>query len=160
MDANLEKKGGVQDADMFLYHGYRIYRDGRIVSKSGKEISSYFFTYANSHVSLTIDGKKVKKNKAILIYNLFSDTPIDTTMYVLRFKDGDTSNTAYDNLYLVSRQEYLRTCRETGRGQNRFDEKTKEKIRRKYKQGRSSLREMCVEYKCTLLTMQKIINSE
>lgn len=160
METNLDKNGGAQDAYMVLYHGYQIYRDGRIISKSGKEISSYFFTYANSHVSLTIDGKKVKKNKAILIYNLFSDTPLDTTMYVLRFKDGDTSNAAYDNLYLISRREYLRTCRETGRGQNRFDEKTKEIIRRKYVQGHSSLREMCDEYKCTLLTMQKIINSE
>lgn len=159
MESNLENKCGVKEADMVLYHGYQIYRDGRIISKSGKEISSYFFTYANSHVSLTINGKTVKKNKAILIYNLFSETPVDTTLYVLRFKDGDSSNASFDNLFLVSRKEYLRTCRETGRGQNRFDEETRDKIRREYEQGESSLREMCGVYKCTLLTIQKIIKS-
>lgn len=160
MEHNIDKNSGTQDTDMIPYHGYLVYRDGRIISKSGKEISSYFFTYAYSHVSLTIDGKKVKKNKAILIYNLFSEETFDTALYVLRFKDGDTSNAAYDNLYLISRKEYLKECRSAGRGAHRFDEETKKEIRDKYKQGNLSLRQMCSEYQCTLLTMQKIINSE
>lgn len=159
MEANLDKKTVVQDKDMVLYHGYQIYRDGRIISKAGREIKSYYFTYANSHVSMSINGKIVKKNKAILIYNMFSETPVDTTLYVLRFKDGDTSNAAYDNLCLVSRKDYLSKCRENGRGQNRFDDRKKEQIRREYEQGSSSLREMSTKYKCSLLTIQKIINS-
>ncbi len=144
--------------DMVLYHGYRVYRDGRILSKRGREIQSYYFTYPNSHVSLTIDGKVVKKNKALLIYNLFSEAPADTSINVLRFKDGNTANADFDNLYLVSRKEHYKECREQGRGSNRFDAKTKKKIRREYYGKNVSLRALCSKYGCSLLTIQKIVN--
>lgn len=147
-----------KEKDMVLYHGYRVYRDGRVLSQRGKELKSYYFTYPNSHISLTIEGKVVKKNKALLVYNLFSDVPADTALNVLRFKDGDTANAAYDNLYLVSRKEHYRECKEQGRSSNRFDEKTKKKIRKEYYEKNMSLRALCGKYRCSLLSIQKIIN--
>lgn len=160
MKTNSEKPVYCSDKDMVLYYGYRIYRDGRIISPSGKEIQSYFFTYDFSHVSLKIGGKITKKNKAILIYNLFSDEPIDTRLFILRFKDGNFNNAAYDNLCLVSRKEHYRDCRQSGRGQHRFDLKTRQDIREEYEQGYKSLRQLCKKYRCSLMTMQKIVKSE
>ena len=148
----------LKDNDMVLYYGYRVYRDGRVLSRRGKELKSYYFTYPNSHISLTIDGEVVKKNKALLIYNLFSDTPADTSINVLRFKDGNTANASYDNLYLVSRKEHYRECREQGRSSNRFDETTKKRIRKEYYEKNMSLRALCNKYDCSLLSMQKIVN--
>lgn len=147
-----------QKKDMVEYHGYLVYRNGKIFSKRGKEIKSYYFTYPHSHVSLNIDGKVVKKNRALLIYNLFSECPADTTLYVLRFKDGNTSNADYDNLYLATKKEYYRECKASGRGHNRFDEKTKKKIRKDYFEKNMSFRELCDKYNVSIMTVQKIIN--
>lgn len=156
MSSNAEIKS--QNTDMILYHGYQVYRNGRILSKRGREIKSYYFTYPNSHVSLTIDGKVVKKNKALLIYSLFSGTPVDTYLYVLQFRDGDTSNASFDNLYLKTKQDYYRECKKSGRGHNRFDEKTKKKIRKDYRERNLSFRALCEKYNCSILTVQRIVN--
>ena len=90
----------------YYYYGYLITRNGEIISPSGNLIHSYNFTYPNSHVTLRINSKSVKKNKAILIYELFSGERLQRNKYIIQFRDGNSDNAAFDNLYLVSRPEY------------------------------------------------------
>ena len=109
---------------------------------------------------MKIDGKAVKKNKAILIYNLFADKPVDGKKYLIQFRDNDTYNAAFDNLYIISRKEYY--AKKNMNGKPKFTDEEKNKIRKEYKSKRShlSIRELCKKYSCSLLTMQKILKEK
>lgn len=104
---------------------------------------------------MNIDGKTVKKNRAILVYNAFSNEPIDTNKYVMRFKDGNTYNADYGNLYLVTKKEYYES--RSMNGKTKFTTDTKKMIRGEYKDKGISMRTLCQKYNCSLLTMQKIL---
>lgn len=144
------------DDDTFEYYGYRVQRDGTIISPYGNELKGYHFTYPRSHVSIVIEGKDVKTNRARLIYELFSGHKI-TRKEVLRFKDEDQTNVAFDNLYLIDRKEYYKL--HEGYNQKKLDKETIKKIKRMYnnKGKKISIRKLCEMYDCSLLTMQKAL---
>lgn len=143
----------------YYYYGYLITRNGEIISPSGNLIHSYNFTYPNSHVTLRINSKSVKKNKAILIYELFSGERLQRNKYIIQFRDGNSDNAAFDNLYLVSRPEYwslIKNERNT-MGGRRFTEEQEEEIREVYQSGEKSLRQLCTAYDACLATIQNVI---
>lgn len=147
-----------ETTDMAQYNGYTLCRDGRILSPRGKALNAFSLTYPGSHVTMNIEGKNVKRNRAILIYNAFSEEPVDTTKFVVRFKDGDTYNASYDNLYLVTKKEYYES--RAMNGKPKFSSGTKRNIRKEYKNNNTSMRSLCQKYNCSLLTMQKILAAD
>ena len=131
--------------DAFYYYGYIVEKDGRIISPNGKEIKSYTITYPGSHITIKVGEKHLKKNKAKLIYTLFSNANSDITRtHILLFKDKNTYNASYDNLYIVSRREYMQ--QNGTRGQAKFTEPMKNQIRSEYtyqKEPNSSSKRTC-----------------
>lgn len=146
--------------DEFNYYGYRIMRDGRVISPLNKVISAYFFTYPYSHITMRINGKVIKKNKASLIYELFSGEKIMKRKQIIKFKDGDSQNTAFDNLCLINRPEHWEELKKTRvLGKPIFTPEEKEEIRRIYRTEHISMRKLSVQYDVCLTTIQKIIKN-
>lgn len=141
------------------YYGYSVYKNGIIMSLKGEPLSPYTATYKNSHVNMTINGKKTKKNRAILIYNMFSEKPLDRK-HIIRFKDGNSDNVAFDNLMPVTRKEYYHSIGLNGK--SRMTEEEKDEIRRIYENRNNSvsIRDLCIKYGCSLLTIQKILKGK
>ncbi len=92
--------------DTIIYHGYTITKNGEIISPTGNTLSAYYFTYPYSHVTLKINHKSVKMNKAILIYELFSGEELKRNTFVIRFRDGNPANASFDNIYPISKKEF------------------------------------------------------
>ena len=144
-----------ETTNIAMFHGYKIYQNGDIVSPHGNTLSAYTLTYPGSHITIKIKGKMHKRNKARLVYAAFSKEKVNLNQYIIKFKDGDTYNTAFSNLYLVSRKEYYmeKECR----GQTKFTDDVRREIRMDYQTGEFSIRKLCSKYQCSLLTMQKIL---
>lgn len=144
------------------YYGYTFYRNGKIVSPDGREVNGYYFTYPYSHININHDGKSEKKLKAKLMYELFSGEKV-SRKFIVRFKDSDPKNCAFDNLYLESRKEFAKG---KNNKEKKFDEKTIKEINdiyytkeRKKRAKAPSLRELCFMYSCSLATIQKALSS-
>lgn len=143
-----------------VYFGYMFYEDGRIISPEGRLLQGYFFTYPYSHVNINHDGKSEKKLKAKLMYELFSGEKV-SRKFIVRFRDGDPKNCAFENLYLESRKDF---AKDGSVRLKKFDDKTIQEIKGKYytkehkkKKKAPSLRELCFLYSCSLSTIQKIL---
>lgn len=147
--------------DFVLYEGYKVFRDGSIVSSSGKKISAYNLTHKGSHVKLIIGGKTVVKNKAVLVYSCFCGEPVNTYQQVIQFKNNDYEDTSFDNLYLVDKKEYIKNL--DMKGKSRFTDDEKERIRKEYrrlkKKGQASIRSFAIRYDCSYITMKKVLKS-
>ena len=146
--------------DKIDYKGYTFYRNGKIISPRGIEIQGYFFTYPYSHISIKYDGSTKKYLKAKLMYELFSGEKV-SRKYIVRFKDNDPRNCAYENLYLESRKEYSNNHPHTN--EPMFNEEKRRKIWDMYyeqgtkekKKGAPSLRQLSHIFSCSLTTIQK-----
>lgn len=144
----------------FYYYGYRILRSGEIISPMGRMLNAYFFTYPYSHVTMHINGKNIKKNRAMLIYELFSGSEVQKHKYIIQYRDNNSNNAAFDNLYLVNRSEYWQKLGEQKQmGRPVFTKEQKEEIRQKYQTGHISMRKLSTQYGVCLTTIQKIINT-
>ena len=148
-------------ANTIIYHGYTFYRDGRIISPDGYELCGYYFTYPYSHININYDGKSYKKLKAKLMYELFSGKEVPRS-YIVRFKDGDPKNCAYNNLYLESRKEFIR--KHPGNNKKKLDDALCQEIKERYydnnrkkKKDAPSMRELAQMYSCSLATIQKAL---
>lgn len=145
--------------DTVLFYGYEVRKNGDIVSPKGKKLNPYAFTYPYSHVTLKYEGKVHKINRAVLIWNMFSSTPVNVHKEIVQFRDGDSSNAGYDNLFLLSRKEYYKQYDNTKR---KFTEEIREQIYREYmnKEKPTSYRKLSRKYGCSLITIQKIIREK
>lgn len=145
----------------FYYYGYRILRSGEIISPMGRMINAYFFSYPYSHVTMHINGKNIKKNRAMLIYELFSGSEVQKHKYIIQFRDNNSNNAAFENLYLVNKSQYWEKLGKRKKmGQSVFSNEQKEKIRLQYQTNHISMRKLSAQYGVCLTTIQKIINSE
>lgn len=147
--------------DFVLYKGYKVYRDGTIISKNGRIISAYNLTHEGSHVKLKINGKTMVKNKAVLVYSCFGEE-VDIYRYFIQFKNGDVTDASFDNLYLLDKKEYFSQM--NFRGESRFTDNEKKKILREYKkrvqaEQNVSIRSFAIRYNCSYITMKKVLNS-
>ncbi len=143
------------------YHGYTFYIDGTIVSPDGNYLEGYCFTYPYSHININYDGKSYKKLKAKLMYELFSGEEVSRE-YIIRFKDGDTKNCAFTNLYLESRKEFVKKNPKINK--KKFNADVEAEIRELYldengkkKEDAPSLRQLANIYNCSLTTIQKVL---
>lgn len=144
----------------FYYYGYYVYSSGKIMTKNGRELSAYNFAYPYSHVTLRIDGKNVKKNKAALVYELFSGKKIDPKRNVVCFKDGDSRNAAYRNIKIMSKKDYWKVVQKRGKvGVSKFDKEQGDEIKRTYALGVSQ-RKLAAQYNCCLSTIGKILGDK
>ena len=148
-------------AEIIDYHGYKVFRTGEIVTPKGFESKGYFFTYPFSHVSIKYDGKTHKVLRAKLIYELFSGSEV-SGKYIIRFKDGDCSNCAFDNLYLESRKDYVKHTPNANK--RKFTKQKETRIRNSYydenkvkRADAPSIRELAKINKCSITTIQKIL---
>ena len=148
--------------DEVLYYGYRVMKNGDIISQYGNRIHAYNFCYPYSHVTLRINGKQIKKNNAILVYELFSGKALDKRKYVIQFKDHDTKNQSYENLYAIKKSDYIKKLKKNKRevGRLRFTTEQREEIRNEYREGNVSMRQLSAKYNACLTTIQRIINKE
>jgi len=150
MESNILKESDT----CFNYFGYKVYKNGQIISPKGNELKAYDITHPGSHVTLRVDGKIIKLNKAKLIYTLFSGCKTNiTTKYFICYKDGDETNAEYENLYLTPKKDVLKR----NSGKSKFSEKEKEKIKKDYEIHHISLRLLARKYECSLLTIQKVL---
>ena len=140
--------------DVVTYHNFEIHRDGRIISPYGRELNPYTFTYKNSHVTLRYNGKSVKINRAKLIWNAFAKNPVNDTKELVRFKDGNPDNVAFDNLFVQSRKEYY----DDHDSRKPKTQEEKEMIMKDYKKGELSLRQLSHKYDVSLRTLKKIVS--
>ncbi len=150
-------------AETIDYHGYKVYRTGEIITPKGYESKGYFFTYPFSHVSIKYDGKTHKVLRAKLIYELFSRSKV-SGKYIIRFKDGDSRNCDFDNLYLESRKDYVKKT--PGANKRKFTKQKETRIRNTYydenrnkRADAPSIRELASKYKCSITTIQRILQS-
>lgn len=139
-----------------FYHGYEVHKNGTIKAPTGRTVQPYAFSYPYSHVTLKIDGKEIKKNKAILIYNMFSPVPFNIHNDVIQFRDGDTNNAAFANLYTITRKELLNRF---DHGKSKFTDEEKLQIFKEYEENDISMRKIAWKYDCSLRTIQKIIGT-
>lgn len=142
-----------------VYCGYKICRDGTIISPYGKILSPYFFSYPYSHITIRINGKTFKKNRAVLVYNAFSAKDFDYRKNVMIFKDGDSQNASFENIDIISKKEYYLKTSGKHTGKEVFSEKIKKTIRKEYQNNESSMRKLSYKYDCSLSTIQKILES-
>lgn len=146
--------------DEAVYCGYKICRDGTVISPHGKILSPYFFSYPYSHITLRINGKALKKNRAVLIYNAFSSRNFDYRKNVMVFKDGDPQNASFENIDVISKKEYYHNTSMKHTGKEVFSEKIKRKIREEYRKDDTiSMRKLSLKYDCSLSTIQKILET-
>lgn len=89
-----------------MFHGYKIYKTGQIVSPHGKILTSSRFGNGQLYVSLWIDMKMKKFNKAELVYNSFSDTPFNSNTQTMSYLNGDRCDCSYDNLVVIPKRNY------------------------------------------------------
>lgn len=89
-----------------MFHGYKIYKTGQIVSPHGKILTSSRFGNGQLYVSLWIDMKMKKFNKAELVYNSFSDTPFNAKTQLMEYQNGDRCDCSYDNLVVIPKRNY------------------------------------------------------
>lgn len=151
----------IKEQDKASYDGgYTILRDGRIINCFGRELHPYFFSYPDSHVTLRINDKVYKKNRAVLIYDTFNDKPFDRKNNVLVFKDGDKGNPAFDNLKEISRKEFYALNKEKHNGKPYLSSEMCSQIIADYKKGDTSIRKLSVKYGCAVATIQRIIRSQ
>lgn len=149
------------NAETIDYHGYTVFKDGKIKTPKGFESRGYYFTYPFSHVSIKYDGKTHKVLRAKLIYELFSGKQVSRE-FIIRFKDGNPENCSFENLYLESRKEYVE--RTPNANKRKFTKQKETRIRNTYydKDGKKkadapSIRELAKKNGCSITTMQRIL---
>lgn len=145
--------------DKVLYYGYTITKNGEIISPTGNSLNAYYFTYPYSHVTLKINDKSVKLNRAILIYELFSGEELKRNTFVIQFRDGNPANASFDNIYPVSKKEFWdekqqRTGKKYGKS---LTEEEKRTIIDEYKAGGQSFRKLSRKYNVCLATITKAL---
>ena len=143
------------------FHGYKVYRSGKITTSCGNELKGWFFTYPYSHVSMSFDGKQRKILRAKLIFELFSGKEVPKA-YIVRFKDDNPQNCDFNNLYLESRAEFAKMNPHTN--ERKLSKQAQRRIKKMYyneynekNEGAPSTRELAKRYKCSLSTIQKIL---
>lgn len=155
-ETNKTEKNYDERDEIKFYHGYEIHKSGIIKAPTGRTVQPYAFTYPYSHVTLKIDGKEIKKNKAILIYNMFSPIPFNVHNDVIQFRDGDSKNASFENLYTITRKELLNRF---DHGKSKFTAEEKLQIFKEYEENDISMRKIAWKYDCSLRTIQKIIGT-
>lgn len=143
------------------YYGYLVKKNGDIFSKRGKLLHPYFFSYPYSHVTMHINGKDVKINRAALIYELFSGQLIPRKNYYVSFRDENTLHASFDNLYLISKCEYNKKIalqKNRKIGCRSYTDEEAEEIRKRHTVDKVSLRKLSQEYGYCVTTISKICN--
>lgn len=143
------------------YHGYHVYRNGKVISKKGRELRPYSLTHPNSHVKLFIQGKEIPTSRAVLVYSCFTGEPVNTYKNVMCFKNGNREDVSFDNLYVVTKSVYIKNLHM--KGENKFTAKEKAAIQREYKRRQSkgmkdaSIRKLALKHGCSYKTMRKTL---
>ena len=141
-----------------IYKGYILCRDGSIISPKGKKIRGYAFSYPYSHVTLKINNHEEKKNRAMLIWHAFSTEPVDGHSKILKFRDGNTNNPSFENLYVINRKDEPETFKNTLTNEIK-DNIWKDYNGYNYDNQKLSLRKISLKYNCSLMTVQKVIKA-
>lgn len=88
---------------VFDYYGYQVTKDGRIYNSTGERIS----IFGKGLVSLNINGKRKTLLAGRVIYEAVSKKEISSHESVTKFRDGNPKNPAYENIEVISRQQYF-----------------------------------------------------
>lgn len=112
------------------FHGYRVYKNGKVLNRYGKEISKRNHN-GRYEVKLTVDGKRKNFILARLIYYLFVGFDVEDKNLCVVHKDGNNLNTHIDNLELVHRKDLIQG--EKHRNRAKLTNKEVKEIRSLYK---------------------------
>lgn len=96
----------------YNYYGNTVTKDGKIYNAKGRELT----ISKRGTVMLKIGGKKHIYKAGRVVYEAISGIkltdPLNLTNgmkeHILSFKDGDETNTAFENLVLQTREEYFK----------------------------------------------------
>ena len=150
------------------FHGYHVYKSGIITreqkSKTTSKDSNAFLTEAGLYekplrvndidmVYIKVDGRNTTILASRIIYNAFAPKPL-TRNQKLVFLDGNLQNRHFSNLKKVNLADidYL-----NGSHKKRFDEATAREIKERYENETISYRTLAKEYRCNILTIEKIM---
>ncbi len=153
--------------DVYSYLGCEFTRQGEVYSRYGKKVTKIVTDNGATYVIIKPEKLKRKRlNLGRLIYEMFSGEVLgeDET---IQFKDGDPTNTAYDNLQIVKKpkpkgkapekkftDEQVQAIRDEylngERSQNQFD-KTDKVV---------SMRSLMEKYNCSIGTIERIVHGK
>lgn len=112
------------------FHGYKIYEDGTIISKYGREITKRL-NNGRYEVRLHVNGKRVNYTLSRLVYYVFKPFNIENKDLCVSYKDDNKLNVHLNNLYLTHRKNLIQGDNHKNRAKL-TNEQVKE-IRRLYK---------------------------
>ena len=152
------------DENTIDFYGYKVLKTGQVINKYGKVLKKWKMAHEKSHVTIYIEGKHRKLRVARLVYYLFSTAPDFSDFWeiwksckdVIKYKDGDCTNAAYNNVLMICRMDYSREFNNPT--QRKFTDAQAEQIRKEYRENSEhSYRTLCWKHGCSLGTMRKVL---
>lgn len=148
----------------YEYYKHIITADGHVYNQLEKEIK----INKRGMVRITINGKKHSYKAGRLVYEAVTGVPMtdplktgnDSRKTILIFKDGNCMNAAFDNLIMVTREEYFK---DKEWSTAKFSKETKAAICKDFfaeGEAHISLRKLAKKYNCSVSFVQNVIGAE
>lgn len=152
------------DGKKYKYYHHIVTEDGKIYNPIEKEMK----INKKGMIKVTIDGKKHVYVAGRIVYEAISGVPMTdprkvgntSRKKILLFKDGDCTNTAFENLIAIDRTEYFADKEWSTR---KFSDEVKRAICKDFfKEGDEhvTLRNLAKKYNCSVSFVQNVINKE
>lgn len=147
-----------REEELYDYENYKVSKDGSIYDI----LMNKRPVLKGGIVTIFRNGKRCNKSAARIVYEAVSGKKL-SKVDIVKTKDGNEMNVAYDNLYLEKRK--------TVSIRKKFSPEMVEKIRKEYNKeerekngyrgiyAHPTYEEMCDKYDCSIATMYKIINN-
>lgn len=143
---------------LYEYGSYKVSRDGSIYDI----LMNKRPVLKGGIVTLFRNGKRYNKKAARVVYEAVSGQKL-TKCDVIKNKDGDETNIAFDNLYIEKRKNVMLkhfTLEQVEQIRKEYNKEEREKHGYRGIYAKPSYNEMCDKYNCSMSTMYKIINGQ
>lgn len=148
----------------YKYYHHIITEDGKIYNPIEKEMK----INKKGMIKVTIDGKKHVYMAGRIVYEAITGIPMTdprkegnrSRKNILIFKDGDCTNTAFDNLIIKDRTEYFK---DKEWPTTKFPKEIKDAICKDFfakGDAHITLRKLAKKYNCSVSFVQNVINKE
>lgn len=137
---------------MYEYYGYGVVKSGKIYDAFGDEVP----LMKNGTVRITLlDGQMHCLSAGKIVYEAITKTDLGRK-YVVKYKDGNKLNPAFDNIEVISRKEYFKDHEWNGR----LSKEEREELCNSYYIKRPTFTELALQYNTTSEAIQDILFSK
>lgn len=149
---------------MYDYYGYKV--DATTGDVYSKKEPLMTLTPCGGKIAIYIDGKMKRLDNARIVYEAVTKERLSASV-VMKRKDGNYENCAFDNILIVSRKEHLKnnnysslyalSREEVAEIKAKYDIETRRKLGAKGKNMHPSYNELAREYGVSKSTIVKVI---